>query len=263
VETIALYQIDAFARNVFEGNPAAVCPLPRWHDDQLLQAIAAENNLSETAFFVAAGERFELRWFTPIGEVDLCGHATLASAFVLFELLGYEQRAVRFATRSGELVVTRRGSQLAMDFPVRTPRPCPAPAALLEGLRVQPLEVLSADDYIAVLEDEQQVRDLVPDQLALASLDLRGVGVTARGREVDFVSRFFAPRHGIPEDPVTGSLHCALAPYWGARLSKQTLTARQISRRGGSLVCELHGERVTLCGYAVKFMHGQIELPLG
>lgn len=262
MSAITQYQIDAFAQRVFEGNPAAVCPLERWLDDALLQAIAAENNLSETAFFVASDAKYELRWFTPVAEVDLCGHATLAAAFVLSELLGCAKPAITFSTRSGDLVVTRRGARMAMDFPVRLARPCAAPQALLDGLGLQPLAVLAADDYIAVLEHEQQVQQLRPDLGALAKLDLRGVGVTARGREVDFVSRFFAPRHGIPEDPVTGSLHCALAPYWGSRLGKQVLSARQLSERGGSLDCELAGERVILYGQAVKFMQGQIELPV-
>lgn len=260
-QNITQYQIDAFAKAVFGGNPAAVCPLEHWLSDALLQAIASENNLSETAFFVAAGDKFELRWFTPAAEVDLCGHATLASAFVLFEILRYTQPVITFSTRSGDLLVKRRGQELAMDFPVRLPQPCVAPSALIEGLGVQPLTTLTADDYIAVLADEQQVQELRPDVGVLAKLDLRGVGVTAPGREVDFVSRFFAPRHGIPEDPVTGSLHCALAPYWGARLGKQVLTARQLSKRGGSLRCELAGGRVVLYGHAVKFMTAQIELP--
>lgn len=259
--TITQYQIDAFAQRVFEGNPAAVCPLQRWLDDALLQAIASENNLSETAFFVVVDGKFELRWFTPVAEVDLCGHATLASAFVLFELLGHSQPTITFATRSGDLVVARRGERLAMDFPVRLPRPCAAPQALIAGLGLTPVEVFTAEDYIAVLEHEQQVRELRPDVGRLAELDLRGVGVTARGCEVDFVSRFFAPKFGIPEDPVTGSLHCALAPYWAKRLGKQALSAQQVSKRGGAILCELAGERVILSGHAVKFMEAQIEVP--
>jgi len=258
---ITQYQIDAFAQRVFASNPAAVCPLERWLDDALLQAIASENNLSETAFFVAAGGKFELRWFTPAAEVDLCGHATLASAFVLFELLEYAQPEIVFSSRSGDLLVSRRGQELVMDFPARLPQPCAAPPALIAGLGLQPLATLAADDYIAVLENERQVRELRPDLSALAKLDLRGVGITAPGREVDIVSRFFAPRHGIAEDPMTGSLHCALAPYWGERMGKQVLTARQLSKRGGALRCELVGERVLLFGHAVKFMEAQIELP--
>jgi PhzF family phenazine biosynthesis protein len=259
--TITQYQIDAFTQNVFEGNPAAVCPLPHWLDAAVLQAIASENNLSETAFFVAARSGYELRWFTPVAEVDLCGHATLASAYVLFELLGYARPAITFATRSGDLIVKRHGERLAMDFPTRPPRRCAAPAALIAGLGLTPIEVLAAEDYVAVLEHEQQVRELRPDLTPLSALDLRGVAITAPGRDADFVSRFFAPKHGIPEDPVTGSLHCALTPYWAERLGKQSLIAHQVSRRGGTLLCELAGERVMLSGHAVKFMVGQIEVP--
>lgn len=258
---IRQYQVDAFAERVFEGNPAAVCPLEAWPDDALLQRIAEENNLSETAYFVPDGDGFALRWFTPVREVDLCGHATLASAHVLFDILGYAAARVRFATRSGDLFV-RRGADglLTMDFPVSRPRPCAPPPALLAGLGVQPLEVLAAEDYIAVLDSEAAVRGVAPDQARLAELDLRGVIVTARGTEADFVSRFFGPKYGIPEDPVTGSAHCALAPYWAARLGRDRLRARQVSRRGGNVLCELDGERVLLSGRAVTFMHAVLEL---
>lgn len=254
------YQVDAFAARVFEGNPAAVCPLESWLDDALLQAIAAENNLSETAFFVATEQGFQLRWFTPVREVDLCGHATLASAHVLFEILGHTEDVVSFSTRSGELSVRRTEGLLAMDFPAIPPRPCAAPAALIEGLGRRPLEVLAADDYIAVLDSEAAVRALSPDLSRLAELDLRGVIVTARGDEVDFVSRFFGPKYGIPEDPVTGSAHCELAPYWAALFERRSLRARQVSRRGGNVHCELHGDRVILSGTAVTFMEAVIEI---
>lgn len=254
------YQVDAFAARVFEGNPAAVCPLESWLDDALLQAIAAENNLSETAFFVATEHGFQLRWFTPVREVDLCGHATLASAHVLFEILGHTEDVVSFSTRSGELSVRRTEGLLAMDFPAIPPRPCAAPAALIEGLGRRPLEVLAADDYIAVLDSEAAVRALSPDLSRLAELDLRGVIVTARGDEVDFVSRFFGPKYGIPEDPVTGSAHCELAPYWAAQFERRSLRARQVSRRGGNVHCELHGDRVILSGTAVTFMEAVIEI---
>lgn len=259
--TLTQYQIDAFAQKVFEGNPAAVCPLQRWLDDALLQAIAAENNLSETAFFVAAGSKFQLRWFTPMAEVDLCGHATLASAFVLFEILAYAGPAIAFETRSGDLIVSRRGDLLAMNFPARPLQLCEAPPALIAGLGRTPAQVLAGDDYIAVFEHEDLIRALQPNHAELSKLELRGVGATARGREFDFVSRFFAPKFGIPEDPVTGSLHCALAPYWGSRLGKQTLIARQLSSRGGTVECDLEGDRVILSGRAVKFMEAHIEVP--
>jgi PhzF family phenazine biosynthesis protein len=252
------YQVDAFATRVFEGNPAAVCPLERWLDDALLQAIAAENNLSETAFFVPTKEGFGLRWFTPLTEVDLCGHASLAAAHVLFESLGYAGRSIRFETRSGELIVKKTGGRLEMDFPACRPRPCAAPETLVKGLGQRPLEVLAADDYLAVYDSEAVVRAITPDFALLAQLDLRGVVITAPGTDADFVSRFFAPSYGIAEDPVTGSAHCELAPYWAARLGKSILTARQVSRRGGSLTCEMRAGRVLLAGSAVTFMEAEI-----
>jgi len=258
---IRQYQIDAFAARVFEGNPAAVCPLRRWLDDALLQAIAAENNLSETAFFVPSGAGYALRWFTPASEVDLCGHATLAAAHVLFTHLGHPGPAVSFDTRSGMLTVTRRGGLLEMDFPARPPVPSAGAETLATALGRQPLEVLRADDYLAVFDSEATVRALTPDFPLLATLDLRGVIVTAPGVSDDFVSRFFAPRLGIPEDPVTGSAHCTLAPYWAGRLGKRRLSARQVSKRGGSVACELRDDRVLLSGAAVTFMEAEITLP--
>jgi len=257
---IRQYQVDAFARRVFEGNPAAVCPLDAWLRDELLQAIAAENNLSETAFFVPAEKGFQLRWFTPLAEVDLCGHATLASAHVLFEILGYPGPAIEFETRGGTLIVERKGGLLAMDFPALPPQPCAPPEALIEGLGRPPAEVLAAEDYIAVFDDEAVIRALAPDLAKLRGLDLRGVCVTAPGSSTDFVSRFFAPKLGVPEDPVTGSAHCELAPYWSSRLGKTRLKAWQGSRRGGEVLCEMKGNRVTLSGSAVTFMEGVIDI---
>jgi predicted PhzF superfamily epimerase YddE/YHI9 len=275
--TLRQFQIDAFATRVFKGNPAAVVPLDCWLPDATMQAIAAENNLSETAFFdrpfptrstssihglvVPEGEAYRLRWFSPGGEIDLCGHATLASARVLFELLGHSGNNIAFDTRSGRLVVERDGERLAMDFPALPALPCPAPAALLAGLKRSAVEVLAADDYFAVFESEDDIRSLAPDLAELSKLDRRGVCITAPGRSVDFVSRFFGPKWGIPEDPVTGSAHCTLAPYWATRLGKTRFIARQLSRRGGELYCELRGERVTIAGYAVKFLEGEIVVP--
>lgn len=261
---LPLYQVDAFADAVFRGNPAAVCPLPRWLDDAVLQAIAAENALSETAFFVPDGDRFALRWFTPVCEVDLCGHATLASAYVILELLEPGRREVTFGSRSGDLVVARDGARLAMTFPSRPPSPCAAPERLLAALGQRPVEVLAARDYMMVYAAEDDVRALAPDMTALAEADDRlGVIVTAPvrpGSPVDFVSRFFAPRAGIPEDPVTGSAHCTLVPYWSARLGKTHLRARQVSRRGGDLTCDLRGDRVIIAGTAVLYLRGTIEV---
>jgi PhzF family phenazine biosynthesis protein len=255
---LTIYQIDAFTDQVFKGNPAAVCPLDDWLADTDLQAIAAENNLSETAFYVPAGAGFHLRWFTPKAEVDLCGHATLATAFVLFNLLDYAGETVKFETRSGQLAVTKSDGLLVMDFPSQPGKPCATPPLLIEGLGKTPIEVLSSEDYMAVFENEEDVTALKPNFDALSRLSLRGVMVTAKGKDVDFVSRFFAPRHGINEDPVTGSAHCALAPYWAAKLNKTKLSARQVSNRTGYIECELRGTRVFLSGKAVKYMEGKI-----
>ncbi|THF66600.1 PhzF family phenazine biosynthesis protein [Pseudothauera nasutitermitis] len=255
---IKQYQVDAFANRAFEGNPAAVCPLESWLDDGQLQAIAEENNLSETAFFVPAGKSFELRWFTPVKEVDLCGHATLAAAHVIFEILDHAEPVVTFETRSGRLFVEKQGRLLQMDFPAYTLLPCETPELLAQGLGVRPVEVLAADDYLAVFDSEATVRSIEPNHLLLGQLDLRGVIVTAPGTDVDFVSRFFAPKLGVPEDPVTGSAHCALAPYWAGKLGKNSLSARQVSKRGGNLGCEVRGNRMLLSGSAVTFMEAEI-----
>lgn len=255
---IRQYQVDAFATRAFEGNPAAVCPLESWLDDRVLQAIAEENNLSETAFLVPSKNGYRLRWFTPVAEVDLCGHATLAAAHVVFEILGSPERSVTFDTRSGDLIVARDGPNLVMDFPSRPPRPCPFSQPLVDALGRRPVEILAADDYLAMFENEADVIAIRPDYALLSRLDLRGVIVTAPGTGVDFVSRFFAPKYGIPEDPVTGSAHCELAPYWAGKLGKNTLSAKQVSRRGGKIGCEVKGDRVFLSGRAVIFMEGEI-----
>ena len=261
---LPLFQIDAFAERVFQGNPAAVCPLEAWLPEALMQAIAAENNLSETAFCVPEGESYGLSWFTPLKEIDLCGHATLATAHVLFEHLGFAGAEIVFSTRSGALRVTRAGDRLAMDFPAKAVEPCAAPAALIEGLGRMPLEVYGGRDYLAVFADAAEVRALTPDPRRLAELDRHGVIVTAPGGaedgDVDFVSRFFVPKFGVDEDPVTGSAHCSLTPFWAARLGKATLEARQVSRRGGRLQCTLAGERVILRGRAVTYMAATIEV---
>ena len=255
---IKQYQVDAFASQAFEGNPAAVCPLESWLDDGLLQAIAEENNLSETAFLVPSKKGFQLRWFTPLREVDLCGHATLAAAHVIFEALGYDKPVITFETRSGELFVKKKGPQLEMDFPACPPVPCELPEILAEGLGQRPIEVWAADDYLAVFDSEATIRAITPNPALLGQLDLRGVIITAPGTEVDFVSRMFAPKYGIPEDPVTGSAHCALAPYWASKLGKNILSARQVSKRGGNLTCEVKADRVFLSGCAVTFMEAEI-----
>lgn len=255
---LKLYQVDAFAAQVFEGNPAAVCPLEHWLDDAILQAIAEENNLSETAFFVPSKKGFKLRWFTPVKEIDLCGHATLATAHIIFSTLGYSQQVITFETRSGELLVEKKGSLLQMDFPVCTPVSCKPPDLLIDALGQRPIEVLAADDYMAVFDSEATIHAITPNQALLSQLDLRGVTICAPGADVDFVSRFFAPKFGVPEDPVTGSAHCSLAPYWANRLGKTTLNARQVSKRGGNITCEMKGDRVLLSGQAVTYMEAEI-----
>jgi PhzF family phenazine biosynthesis protein len=231
---ITQYQVDTFASRPFEGNPAAVCILDTWLSDEMMLSMAAENNLSETAFVVPQADGYALRWFTPVSEVDLCGHATLAAAHVLFAEYGYEQPIIRFHTRSGVLTVERSGDVLCMNFPACASTPVDTlPPALLIGLGVTPKSLLLGDDYLVVLDDEAMVSTLTPDFSALSTLDLRGVIVTAKSNRYDFVSRFFAPKLGVNEDPVTGSAHCQLSPYWAAVLDKPTLAAKQVSKRGG------------------------------
>ncbi|MCH8537998.1 MAG: PhzF family phenazine biosynthesis protein [Alkalimonas sp.] len=257
---LTIYQVDAFAERVFEGNPAAVCPLEHWLDDALLQAIAEENNLSETAFFVPAGDAFELRWFTPAEEVDLCGHATLAAAHVIYTHLGYSKPALQFQTRSGLLTVMQKEQGLCMDFPATMPLITTAPAELIRGLGQAPEQVLAAFDYVVLYGSEEEVLALTPDFVQLQALGLRGVVATAPGKQVDFVSRCFFPKLRVNEDPVTGSAHCQLTPYWSQRLGRSTLTARQLSKRGGSIGCELRGDRVLLVGKTVDYMVAEITI---
>lgn len=262
---VPLYQVDAFSRAPFGGNPAAVCPLPDWLDDATLQAIAAENNLSETAFFVPRDGEYALRWFTPLVEVALCGHATLASGWVVLHALEPRREAVSFATRSGELRVTRDGERLAMRLPRRDPTAVGPPPALAAALGAAPRAVLAsreAGKYLCVYDSAEAVARLRPDFAALAAVDELGVCVTAPGDGFgcDFVSRYFTPRYGVPEDPVTGSAHCLLVPYWAARLGREALFARQLSRRGGELWCRLEPAAVTLSGYVAPYLVGAIEV---
>lgn len=259
---IPLYQVDAFASGLFAGNPAAVCLLERWLDDEILQAIAAENNLSETAFLVRKHGGFDLRWFTPATEVALCGHATLASAYVLFAFRKWPETDIRFQTRkSGQLTVVRRGDLIEMDFPARPVFAKTPPPGLAEALGVEPREVWgSEEDLLVVVESEQAVRNATPDIGALKRVDCRGAIITARGDRSDFVSRFFAPRVGIPEDPVTGSAHCVLIPYWANLLGRSSLHACQVSRRGGELFCTHAGDRVRIAGRACLYLAGTITL---
>ena len=259
---IPIYQVDAFTNRACGGNPAAVCPLEGWIPDATMQAIAAENNLSETAFFVPDGDGYLLRWFTPTTEVEICGHATLASAYVVFRFLSRERERVDFRTlKVGTLIVRRMGEELAMDFPARPLQPAGPYPALAEALGKAPIEVHDGWARLALYEHASEVEALAPDFGAVARLDRINVIATARGGSgIDFVSRFFAPAKGIPEDPVTGGAHCALAPFWAERLGKSRLRARQVSKRLGDLYCEHRGERVTIAGKAAFYMQGAIEI---
>ncbi|MCW3848470.1 PhzF family phenazine biosynthesis protein [Sphingomonas sp. LB-2] len=259
---VPIFQVDAFADRLFGGNPAAVMVLPGYPDDALLQAIAAENNLAETAFLVAEGADYRLRWFTPAVEVPLCGHATLASAAVVMERLEPGRERVTFHSASGPLAVRRAGGGYVLDFPARPSESVAAPAGLAEALGAGPDEVrVNAFNYIAVLASAAQVRALAPDMAGVAAMDRPGVIVTAPGDGAhDFVSRYFAPAKGINEDPVTGAAHCMLAPYWAARLGKSEFRAWQASRRGGEVICRLIGDRVELEGGCVFFLEGRARL---
>lgn len=257
---IQIYQIDAFAESTFTGNPAAVCPLERWLKDSLLQSIAEENNLSETAFYVPQDDHYEIRWFTPNNEVDLCGHATLAAAHVLFMLSEDAKTRVTFQSRSGLLHVIKEDPFLTLDFPSQVAVPCNIPEGMASALGVNPRVCFRAMDYMLVLDHEEEIVSIAPDFRRLKDFDLRGVIVTAKGNSSDFVSRFFAPKCGVDEDPVTGSAHCTLAPYWAERLGKFSLNARQLSKRTGILQCRVEGERVYISGRTVTYMHGTIQI---
>jgi len=257
---LPLYIVDAFTDRPFAGNPAAICPLDAWLPDETMQRIGAEMNFSETAFLVPTPEGWHIRWFTPTLEVDLVGHATLAAAHVIFERIDPARAEVRFSSLSGALLVRRSEGRLEMDFPARRPAPCPAPPLLLEGLGEKPEQVLAAQHYLTVFRDAEAVRRLAPDLDRLARLDRAAVIVTAPGGPGDFVSRFFAPANGVPEDPASGVAHCSLIPYWSERLGKRRLVGHQLSKRGGVFFCEDRGERVTIAGHAVLFLEGTITI---
>lgn len=256
---LIIYQVDAFSSRPFAGNPAAVCPVEQWPADYVLQSVAAENNLSETAFVGPGESGLAIRWFTPTAEVDLCGHATLAAASVLFARGAVDGTRVEFESRSGKLSVERLDDgRIELDFPVWRGEPLEVTPGIAQTLGAVPQELWHANYYMAVFANEQEVRALAPDLKRIAQLDSVGLIATApAGRDgADFVSRFFAPRVGVPEDPATGSAHCALAPYWAKRLGRNTLHARQVSTRGGEVWCELDGDRVRISGYAVEVMSG-------
>lgn len=257
---LPIYQADAFTSRAFRGNPAAIVLLDDWLPDRVLQAIAAENNLAETAFVVTRGDVLPLRWFTPTVEVDLCGHATLATAHILFRHSMPSAKSVTFSTRSGNLIVTRNGELLSMDFPTRAGKPMEVTDALVSALGVRPREALLARDLLAVLDSEADVQSYQPDFERIASVEAFAVTLSAPGETVDYVFRFFAPRQGIPEDPATGSVHCTLVPYWSARLGKTELAARQLSARGGDFECRLQGDRVLIAGRVAEYLRGEITV---
>lgn len=258
---LKIYQADAFSNGLFTGNPAAVCPLTVWLSDDLMQKIAMENNLAETAFYVKEKNGFHIRWFTPAVEVDLCGHATLAAAHVLFHHENFQGNEILFDSRSGVLKVTRENEKLILDFPADEFTEIAVTDELTKGFNISPQRIFKGKtDYMFVYESEAQVLELFPDFKIVAQLEARGIIVTAKGYTVDFVSRFFAPQTGIDEDPVTGSVHTTLTPYWANQLNKTKMTAMQLSKRKGYLECELKGDRVLISGKAVTYLVGEIEI---
>ena len=257
---LTLYQVDAFANKLFEGNPAAIIPLQSWLSDDQMQSLAGENNLSETAFFVKKENGYHIRWFTPSCEVDLCGHATLAAAYVIFNIMRLTKaNKITFESRSGLLIVKKKNDWLELDFPVQQPQCCVIPSLIIEAFNETPIECLYAEDYLVVFKDELSVQKAQPNYAILEKLSLRGVIITAKGFTCDFVSRFFAPKYGINEDPVTGSAHTQLAPYWADKLGIVDLHARQLSNRGGELLCKIIDNRVLISGKAVMYMKGEIR----
>jgi len=257
---LKMYQVDAFAKNVFEGNPAAVCPLEEWLDDVIMQKIANENNLSETAFFVQEEGGYRIRWFTPSSEVDLCGHATLASAYVLFELINIKEEEIVFQSKSGALRVSKKGETYQMDFPALEFKESAIPDNVAKAFDKKVVACYSSMDYIVVFENEDDVANANVNLELLKEIDVRGVIITARSEQYDFVNRMFAPKYGIDEDPVTGSAFTQLIPYWKQVLNKTSFIAKQVSQRGGEVFCEIEGERVYISGYAVKYLEGTIEI---
>jgi PhzF family phenazine biosynthesis protein len=258
---LQIFQADAFASSLFKGNPAAVVPLSEWLPDELMQQIAAENNLSETAFFIPEGDRFHIRWFTPKAEVKLCGHATLATAHILFNELHFQGKQIEFNSKSGILIVGKVGDKLQLDFPADFVQPTESAASLTEAIGIQPEAIFKGKtDFLLLFDSEETIRSLKPNFHLLKQTDARGIIVTAKGTTVDFVSRFFAPKVGIDEDPVTGSAHTLLVPFWANWLNKTEMTASQLSARGGQLWCTLSGDRVLIAGKAATYLRGEIEV---
>lgn len=258
--TIPIYQVDAFAEKLFEGNPAAVCPLENWLDDDILQSIATENNLSETAFFVKENNHFNLRWFTPKTEVDLCGHATLASAFVLFNILNFNEEEINFQTQSGLLKVYKKDELIILNFPSYDLKITQPTQNLIIAIGKEPIETFFNRDYFLVYENEEDIVSINPNFSELKKINSQGFIITAKGKDCDFVSRYFAPSVGIDEDPVTGSIHTVLIPFWSKRLNKNEMVAKQLSRRKGKLYCKNLGNRVEIAGKAILYLKGEIEI---
>lgn len=261
---ISIYQVDAFASKLFEGNPAAICPLDEWLPETLMQSIALENNLSETAFFVENKGEFSIRWFTPQAEVDLCGHATLASAFVIFTYLNYQKNEIIFHSKSGMLKVSRNNTQQTdwyeMNFPSQKPSACALPSELKNAFNQVPIACLRSEDYILIFSNEDYVKNVTPDIALLKKLDLRGVLISSQSQEFDFVARCFAPKYGIDEDPVTGSAYTQLVPYWSSVIDKKDFLAKQVSSRGGVVKCSQLEDRVLVAGTAIGYLSGRITI---
>jgi PhzF family phenazine biosynthesis protein len=258
---VPFYQVDAFTEKLFGGNPAGVCPLEQWLPDEVMQKISMENNLSETAFFVREDGGYHIRWFTPKVEVNLCGHATLASAHIIFNYLGFTGEVISFKSKSGILNVRKEGELLILDFPANKPQRTSLPEEFVQSLNITPIQCFRGrEDYLLLYKSQQEIEALFPDFRKLEKIDARAVIVTAPGETADFVSRFFAPRVGVDEDPVTGSAHTVLIPYWAEKLNKTEMKALQLSRRGGALFCRLRGDRVDIGGRAVTYLKGEIFL---
>jgi len=259
---LPIFQVNAFTDTIFGGNSAAVCELTQWLPDNVMQKIAEENRVAETAFFLASDDGYEIRWFTPELEIDLCGHATLATAHVITRHLQPSLNCVKFYSKSGKLTVSADNDLLTLDFPSRKPEPCSAPQIIIDAIQAEPIEVLKSRDYVLVFDDEDKIKRIKPDLALLNQIDIGigGIVVTAKGNTVDFVSRFFTPQASITEDPATGSAHCSLIPYWSEKLQKESMDALQLSSRGGKFFCRNLGERVLISGKAITYLEGYITI---
>lgn len=259
---LPIYIVDAFTSKVFNGNPAAVCPLESWLDDNVMQNIAMENNLSETAFFVKENDHYKIRWMTPTVEIPLCGHATLASSFIIFNYFEKDKNEIKFQSKSGELIITRKNDLITLNFPANKPEPIETPKEIINALKATPKETLFNKSYLAIFDSEEEIREMKPDIRALKNIYKMGIIISAKGNNSDFVSRFFIPSAGIDEDPVTGFAHTLLTPYWSEKLNKKELHAFQVSQRGGELFLKDLDDRANISGQAVLYSEGSIFLDL-